>query len=170
MDNRQMIYDAMLGVSEGLQYLDIISERDYRGCLRMPAVLYPVYEPNPNKDYLRGAVVKTDDDNINKFVFTGDGRLNEKPRIVRQDGELRVVPNIVRLVRNINGRYRRVRDEFLESDMIRWWDDDPNRPQAHGWYKVRRRGDGGILIVTDNTPPPNNETAWEFLGNENPPE
>jgi len=156
--------------AEGLRLLRFICESDYRALLRFSATSFDAYEPDPQKNWERGQVVFNPDDVVSKFLFTGDGRLNEQPRIVRQDGELRVVPNIVRLHRNVHGRHRRVRDEFCETGMWRWWDDDPNREAQHGWYRVREGNDGRILTVSDSTPPPNNTSVWEYMGKENPPD
>jgi len=143
-------------IAEGLAFLDIVSERDFRGCLRLPATLYPEYAPDPEKNYARGMVLKMPGDAVSKYVFTGDGRIpNDRPPPIN---------SLLKLIRNLVGKYRWVREEFCEMGMWRWWDADPNRPHQHGWYEVIRP------VVDDATEPPNATDRWAFMGNDNPPE
>jgi len=142
-------------IAEGLAFLDIISERDFRGCLRLPATLYPEYVPDPEIDYKRGMVLRMPGDKVSKYAFTGDGRI--------QNGNPPPINSLLKLVRNLAGRYRWVREEFCEKGMWRWWDNDPNRPEQHGWYEVIAD------IVDDATEPPNATNRWEFKGSDNPP-
>jgi len=158
MSNRDKFYELMQNMAEGLTFFDVISERDYRGCLRMPATLYPEYEPDPNKNYLRGTVLKNPDDNISKYVFTGDGRIpNDRPPGHPEQ-------RLLRLVRNTTGRFRHVREEFCEKGALRWWDADPNRPEQHGWYELT------APVFDGNQDPPQIPQTWTYRGKENPPE
>jgi hypothetical protein len=158
MNERELVHDMMSGVSEGIAFFDVISERSFRGCLRVPATLYPEYVPDPNRNYLRGTVLKMPDDNVSKYVFTGDGRIpNDRPPGHPEQRQLR-------LVRNRTGRFRHVREEFCEQGMWRWWDADPNRQEQHGWYELI------VPIFDGNQDPPQIPQIWAFRGNENPPE
>ena len=160
MSNRDLIYDLFKGIGEGIAYFDVISERSFRGCLRIPASAYPdKYVPDPDKQYARGSVVIMPGDNVSKYVAINDNvRIpNDKPPGHPDNRDFR-------LVRNLVGRYRHVREEFCEQGMWRWWDEDQNRPQDHGWYELT------ALIYDGSQPLYQIPNIWTFRGSENPPE
>jgi len=159
MSKADIIRGLLKGVSEGIAFFDVINERGYRGCLRVPATLYPEYVPDPNRQYTRGTVLKMPGDNVSKYVATADNiRIpNDRPPGHPDNRDWR-------LVRNLTGKYRHVKEEFCEKGAWRWWDEDSNRPQDHGWYEL-------IALVFDgNQAPFQIPNIWEFRGNENPPE
>jgi len=159
MSKAEIIRNLLQGVSEGITFFDVINERGYRGCLRMPAMLYPEYAPDPDRQYARGYVLKMPGDNISKYVTINDNiRIqNDKPPGHPDNRDFR-------LVRNLTGRFRHVREEFCEKGAWRWWDEDPSKPQEHGWYELT------AAVFDGNQAPPQIPNIWTFRGNENPPE
>jgi len=161
MERAEIIYEQFLGIGEGLAFFDVLSERDYRGLLRLPASLYKrnEYKPDPEKQYPRGYVLKMPGDNISKYVATNDNiRIpNNRPPGHPEQRDFR-------LVRNMTGKFRYIREEFLERGAWRWWDTDPNRQEQHGWYELTAQ------VWSENQEPWQNPQAWAYKGKENPPD
>jgi len=144
--------EAGFGIGEGMRMGRYhTSEGNGRMLLRFPATAFDEYVPNPNTEYPAGYVLKMSDDPVSKYMFTRDGKLDVSPS----------QSNMCKLFRNGN-RYPYVEEEFLESGFERYWE-NPNRPEEDGWYRVKLRNDGEVMIVSDKTSPPNAPDRWEKL-------
>jgi len=137
-----------IGISMSKLRLMIPDNDCYEFLIYCPAQLIPEYEYVPNKNWLRGKFTRVGND---KFLLTGDGRINESP----------VTSSLCKLFRDENshnpdGLPRHwVREEFCIKDTERYYDDgDPGRT---GWYKVISER------VDSSTPPPNDYQNWEKL-------
>jgi len=123
----------------------------------LPAIWFEEYAPDPDRQYVRGHVLKMPGDNISKYLSEHDGvRIQASRPPGHPDNR------DFKLFRN-GGRYRHVRGEFVRKGWWRWWDSDPGRQQQHGWYEMLSEHND------ENHDPPNVPHIWAFKGSQDPP-
>jgi len=148
------IETAVTGLFAGMEFISesmkiILFNTDYR--------FIPEFVYIPNYDYFRGQAVRV---GWNKYRTDG-GRLDpgqtpaNSPRFELFRDNASYDPD---------GANRHVvREEFLLQGVWRW-DETSGQTSQHGWYKTIRP------VVQSATPPYNDTTNWEFMGNEEPPD
>jgi len=133
--------DSGKQIGEALRRIDFFYSME--ALVRLPAYLFPEYEPDPERMYNRGEVVRIGNA---KYLIQNWGRIDlDKPPPVNP---------LCKLFRDA-GRYDWVREEYCSRGFERYWE-NPDRPQDTGWYKVIADNAGD-----NNTPPPGAETVWE---------
>jgi len=140
--------------------LRFLTENDRITLTQFPYDCFPEFVWIQDRDYDRGEVIRF---NNYKYLLLDGGRIDE--------GQTPATSNRCLLHRDIasydiDGTIRKwVREEFCLQDFWRWWDADSNKPQQHGWYRVK------VRLVNDATDPPNATDRWEFMGSEiDPPD
>jgi len=135
-------------IGEGISFIKFLpATNNYEALVRLPAILFQEYEPNPERMYERGEVLKMPGDNVSKYLLTGDGRIqNDRPPPEN---------SLCRLFRN-RERCEWAREEYCSNGFERYYDDgDPKRT---GWYKVIASNAGD-----NNTSPPGLPNIWKKI-------
>jgi hypothetical protein len=133
--------------SEGIRFIRFLpATNNYEALVRLRAVLFQEYKPDPERMFERGEVLKMPGDNVSKYLLQGDGRIQiDRPPPIN---------SLCRLFRD-GGRYGWVREEYCSFGFERFWE-NPNRPEENGWYRVIRDNAGDNV-----TPPPGVPQTWE---------
>jgi len=141
--------EAGQNIAEGMRLIRFLpATNNYEALVRFPASVFQLYMPDPERMYERGEVLRMSDDNISKYLLTGDGRISiDKPPPKN---------SLCRLFRN-SSRFPWEREEYCSRGFERHYV-DPNSSERTGWYRVIQTNAGD-----NNTPPPNMPQTWERL-------
>ena len=130
-------------IGEALSLLDFsVSERNYEALVRLPAMLFAEYVPDPDRMYERGEVIRVG--NV-KYLLQNWGRID--PNVPPE------VNPLCKLFRD-SGRYEWVREEWCSQGFERHWE-NADRPEESGWYRVIAANAGD-----NNTAPPSVPSVW----------
>ena len=129
-------------IGEGLGFVRFLpATNNYEALVRLPALLFQEYAPDPERMYERGEVLRMPGDNVSKYLIQNDGKIQlDKPPPEN---------SLCKLFRNA-ARADWVEEEFCERGFVRTYDDGKD-------YVVI------VDTVDDKIPPPNSQSwaLWE---------
>lgn len=136
-------------IGEGMRFMRFLpATNNYEALVRFPAYIFEKYKPDPERMYERGEVLRMPDDDVSKYLLTGDGRIqNDRPPTEN---------SLCRLFRD-SDRHDWVREEYCSKGFERHYT-DPDDAQRTGWYKCIADNAGD-----NNTPPPGVPQTWQKL-------
>jgi len=139
----KMAYDLMFGVGRGIRKIRFLpATNNYEALIDIPAMVFEEYTPDPQRMYDRGEVLRMQDDDVSKYLLTGDGRI--------QNNQPPPVNSLCKLFRNagLDGQFEWVREEFCMKGFIRSYngklyevtaervDDATAPPNSNAWKEV----------------------------------